>query len=335
MAAIRQCIACGQSFEPPAGETGSSRCPACRLALPPPLPPPVELPPPLPKRHGAQPSAEHIPPQLPTAAPPPLPDPLAAAKAAAAPGWRSVPPTLPPPPLGSAAAAMPPLPRPAEPAISERSGDFEAKAPEVWRVELPPPPPQPQLPAQPTSQPPLHAESQPTPPPQPYDARPATPSQVRGYYPSRARRVAVWRLAAAWAAAAVFSTIPAVLDVVEHLGTPSSVGVSPWAILLLLAATVQIAGSVYLAQLPDWSTLWLASLATLALATINAMLVVLLLSEGQAELLQTLGLHGGNAHRAAAWCVILLSVSGFLSYALGRFSLSWHHAYQKGLSQTH
>lgn len=159
---------------------------------------------------------------------------------------------------------------------------------------------------------------------------PPLPASARGYQAEASRRATVYQLAAALILASLFSLVPAVLDIAEHFRTIDSPGVSRWVFMLMLAAIVQIAYAVYLVHMPDWSTLWVVSLVTLALAMVYAMLVgVLMLSGPQSELVQLLGLEDQRSgNRAVGWCAIMLSLSCLLAYATGQVSVRWYHAYQ-------
>jgi hypothetical protein len=172
---------------------------------------------------------------------------------------------------------------------------------------------------------------QPGPPPR-LEKEDPSETNVRGYQAEPSRRSTVYQLAAAMILASLFSLTPAVLDVAEHFRTIDSPGVSRWVFLLLLASIVQIAYAVYLVQMPDWSTVWVVSLVTLALAMVYAMLVgVLMLSGAQSELVQLLGLEDQlSGNRAAGWCTIMLSLSCLLAYATGQVSVRWYHAYTGG-----
>ena len=97
------------------------------------------------------------------------------------------------------------------------------------------------------------------------------PKQRHGVIHGRDKRLAVYQLAAAMIAAALFSMIPGAWDLVEHLTIPDSPHVARWAFVLLTLGLVQIAYSVYLIQLPDWTTVWVITLYALAMAAIYAM----------------------------------------------------------------
>jgi hypothetical protein len=188
----------------------------------------------------------------------------------------------------------------------------------------------------PDAKPPPIPAAKPPPLPRPLPAKPAAaepsspPEPAQGYQAEPERRMTVYQLAAALALAALFSTIPAIMDVIEHLTAFGSAGVSRWAVLLLLAGCLQIAYAVYLAQLPDWSVVWVASLVSLVLATVYAMLLgVFVFADEHSQFIRVLELEDKlSGNRAAGWCVIMLSLSCLLAYGMGRFSVRWHRVYQ-------
>lgn len=231
-----------------------------------------------------------------------------------------------PPPAGGQqrelepAVKPPPLPRRPPADRPDTSGPGTDRAASRESGAVPPPP---------IKAPPLPPEAAWLLPPKPPPAA-AAPTALPGYEPGRRRRVAVYQLAASLAAAGLFSTIPAVLDISEHVRSAGSPGISAWAILLLLAACLQIAYAVYMAQLPDWSTVRVASLLALGMATGYAVLLgAILLAGADAEFIQLLELEQTRlGNRAAAWCLLMLTVSCVLAYVYGRFSGRWRRAYE-------
>jgi hypothetical protein len=133
-------------------------------------------------------------------------------------------------------------------------------------------------------------------------------------------------LAVGLAAVALCGAAPAVLDILDHLRTEESPGVAVWAYLALWIAVVQISYAVYLAQLPDWSSVWVGTLVTLAIAILYAMLLGLTyLSRPDSWLVQTLDLTDQLAGgRAALWCLIMLCLTSLISYLGGRMSVRWY-----------
>jgi hypothetical protein len=157
---------------------------------------------------------------------------------------------------------------------------------------------------------------------------PALPiaSAKQGVVHGRDKRLAVYQLAAAMIAAALFAMIPAVWDVLEYLRIPNSPFVARWAIVLLMLSLVQIGYSVYLVQIPDWATVWVITLYALAMAAVYAMVFGLtLITSTDGALVGALQLHDKVAGgQAALWCLCMASVFTLLAFFAGRISVRWH-----------
>ncbi len=167
-----------------------------------------------------------------------------------------------------------------------------------------------------------------TPPTEPETQEEET-STVRGYEHDSRKRWAVYQFGIGLILAALFGAIPAVMDVVEHLRTVDSPGVSRWAYALLLLSGIQLAYAVYLIQLPDWSTVRVVSMVTLVLATVYAILLaVTTLATQDHQIIQFLELADKFGKKATGWSVILLGISSLLAYLSGRISLRWRQAYR-------
>ena len=93
----------------------------------------------------------------------------------------------------------------------------------------------------------------------------------------------------------------------------------------MLAGGLQAAYAVYVLQLPDWSTVWVAALVALFLATGYAMFAgISLLAHEQSRIIQGLGLtHEVRGHSIAGWCLMMLVINGLLAYSGGRLSAGW------------
>ena len=142
-------------------------------------------------------------------------------------------------------------------------------------------------------------------------------------------RRAVWYQAAGIAALALIGMLPAVWEIGEHLLVDQSPGVAPWAYLVLWLGVVQLGYVLYLVQLPDWSSVWVAAHACLLIAAVYAVGFGIGLSAGgESAVIVALGLadrhHTGQL---TGWCLIMLSVSLLVSYLLGRYSLRWHRRF--------
>ena len=126
--------------------------------------------------------------------------------------------------------------------------------------------------------------------------------------------------------------VPGGLDIVDHFRfIDDSPGVSRWAFLILMLGIVQVAYAVYIAQLPDWSSVWVLALVSLTLASAYAMiLAVVLLSATDNGVIAWLHLDQAPRAKAARWCFMMLSLTSLLAYFAGRFSVRWHR-----IEQTH
>lgn len=179
--------------------------------------------------------------------------------------------------------------------------------------------------------PPDRPSEPPSKPPEPTGGMPKPSQPTFGVEHDRHRKATVYQFGLGLMAVAVFGILPAVFDIVDHFRSVQSAGISPWAFVLLLAGLLQAAYAVYVMQVPDWSTLWIASIFTLVLATAYAMfLAIALLASTDSQIIQFLGLtdklHG---NKATGWCFIMASLSSLICYLGGRVSVRWHQADQR------
>jgi hypothetical protein len=151
---------------------------------------------------------------------------------------------------------------------------------------------------------------------------------VRGCEPHPRDVAATQWLALGISAVALFGVVPAIFDIAAHLRVADSPGVAVWAYLSIWIALIQISYSVYLAQLPDWSSVWVATMVTLVFSVAYAMLLGLTyLSRPEGWLAKTLEISDHLAGgRAAGWCFIMLCLTSLLSYLSGRVSVRWYQA---------
>jgi hypothetical protein len=151
-------------------------------------------------------------------------------------------------------------------------------------------------------------------------------SLVRGCEPHPRDVSATHWLAVSLAGIALCGVIPAALDIFDHLRTEGSPGVAVWAYLSLWIALLQISYAIYLAQLPDWSSVWVGTLVTLAISVLYAMLLGLTyLSRHDSWLVEKLELSDQlSGGRAAGWCFIMLCLTSLVSYLSGRMSMRWY-----------
>lgn len=175
---------------------------------------------------------------------------------------------------------------------------------------------------------------EPEPPPRKSPPEPPPVSAVQpvlpGVVPDRRRVLVVYQLAAAVVVAALFSIAPAVWDIVEYWRIPDSHFVARWALGLLFLGVVQLAYAVYVVQLPDWGSVWVVTLYSLALAALYAMVLGLtLISPEDGAVVRFLQLGDKIAgSKAALWCLCMVSVATLLAFFAGRLSVRWHQAEQ-------
>ena len=168
---------------------------------------------------------------------------------------------------------------------------------------------------------------------------PPLPSALPGVEPSVEWRRSSLHLAIALALIGLFTAAPAVVHLIQNspLASMLAMAMPRWVAFLLLVAGIHIAYAFYVAQLPDWSTVWVVAITMLALATMNSvMLAVTLLGSPNASLVRLLELHdylrGG---RAAGWCFIMLCLSVTVAYCAGRMAARWHTAETARLQALH
>lgn len=259
----------------------------------------------------------------PSPAPPPVEETVEAPIAAPAPPI--VPPTPappPPPPPPPPSLPPPPVPLPVPPALKKPTGS------------APPPPAPLPIPLSPPSSPPAvkAAPVAPSPPKPPAPPKlPATPlvSSKPGYQPDNDKLTAAYVLAMLLVLLGVFSLVPGVIDVVRYLRDTESGFVGRWAFVTFFLSLLHFGYAFYLGQLPDWSSSWVLTAATLLQAAVYAsMLTALHLAGGQSQfvIMLDLGPHVNNGH-ARAWCFVMLCVTGMAAYFCGRVSIRWRRAF--------
>ena len=152
---------------------------------------------------------------------------------------------------------------------------------------------------------------------------------VRGYLADRDKVATVRWLAASIMITGLVGMVPAIVDIVEHVLSQSSDGLSRWACAVLLVGILQGAYAVYLVQLPDWSSVCVVTCFTLAIsAAYAAMFGLTLLSTDQGHFVQVLDLADRlRGNKATAWCLIMLSLMSLTSYISGRVGARWRNTF--------
>jgi hypothetical protein len=131
-------------------------------------------------------------------------------------------------------------------------------------------------------------------------------------------------------AAGVFGMFPAILDIADYvrfLAPQTNRFVARWALLMLLISFLQLAYAVYVVLLPDWTSVWVATIFLLAVAGFYAMsLSLVFLASPTGWLLGPHGLQIADrlsGGQAALWCLSMISISTMLAYFSGRLARHW------------
>jgi len=176
---------------------------------------------------------------------------------------------------------------------------------------------------------------------------------LRGYSPTASRRTTVRRLALSLAALALVGAWPAghhIVDYVRSLyepeapirlaaggpmvpeAAPQSIG--RWALGVLLVCCVQWGYAAYLALIPDFSTVRVATYVCAASAAVYGIglgigLGTLFWNQQSSGLLEYWNLYDVARHGVAArWCFIMLCLSSLLMYFCGRVGHRWRKTYR-------
>jgi len=239
---------------------------------------------------------------------------------------------LPPQPVTKNAEVRKPpateLPRP-KPEISNRP-----RATMTGTVLAPPPEPEQTKPE------PLYIGDEPAPPAFVQPARfttepslaheppPVAPpiALLLGVQATPAQRLTAWQLGAVLLAAAFFSIGPAIWEISDYLRSDGEQPVARWAFLLLMLGVVQIGCSLLLLQVPDWSSVWIVTVQSLALAAIYAAVLGLtIITSGDSPLISALDLHFQySSGKAPPWCICMAAIYASLAFFAGRTSARWH-----------
>jgi hypothetical protein len=235
--------------------------------------------------------------------------------------------------------------RSTKPAPPPRPPERKPSPPPIPKKEQPEPtPPDAAPPTPPTAAPPVPptaaAPSAPPPPPLPATAEktqtvaeppPLLPEKpnLPGIETLPDQRWTCYYLAIALALMGLFNMSPGVWDIFQQIKKDAAEDIYFWAYVLLLIGMIQLVYAVYLAQLPDWSSVWVVSLLTLLMAVAYAMLLgLVLLAKEESGVIATLQLADQlrNNH-ATLWCFMMLSVTSLYTYFSGRAGVRWHQTH--------
>jgi hypothetical protein len=168
---------------------------------------------------------------------------------------------------------------------------------------------------------------------EPYVPPPPAPpiTLVQGVMPTASQRITVWQLAAALLAAAILSIGPSLWEIGDYLSSDGEQSVRRWAYLLLILGVVQIGCLALLVQVPDWSSVWIATIQSLAFAAIYAAVLGLtVITGGDSTLIDALQLgFQYTSGKAPLWCLCLAATYASLAFFAGRFSAKWRKLHRQ------
>lgn len=103
--------------------------------------------------------------------------------------------------------------------------------------------------------------------------------------------------------------------------------VAGWVWLVLLLTLIEIAYALWLASLPDWSTLWVGMALGAAVAVLYALVLVAAMATPESRSLP-IGLDDVRSS-LGGWAVLLLVSHSALAYVAGWISSRWRRDYER------
>jgi hypothetical protein len=132
-------------------------------------------------------------------------------------------------------------------------------------------------------------------------------------------------------AVALFSVLPGIWEWYAAAQLGPAAAIPGWVPVSLLAGLILGAYGVYLAQLPDWSALWMGTLVLLLMAgCYAAVLATTLLGSYETSLVA--GLQFGDklsGQRAALWCGSMVLLSSLAAFFTGQEAVRWYNAWRR------
>jgi hypothetical protein len=211
----------------------------------------------------------------------------------------------------------------------------EPDAPHVIEAEVMPDAPVAPMPLPPLPEPVLHSAATVVDPHYLPAHEPAAPPRilVQGVQPTSSQRHTAWQLAAALFAALLLSIGPSLWEIIDYLRSDGevTVAVARWAFLLLLLGVIQLGSIMLLVQVPDWSSVWIVTLQSLALASMYAgVLGLTIITGANSSLIAALNLDQQyNSGKAPPWCICLAATYACLAFFAGRFSAKWRKIHRQ------
>jgi len=139
--------------------------------------------------------------------------------------------------------------------------------------------------------------------------------KAAGFLADRSKIYGVRWLAGGQIALALFSAGPAFF----YLNLSSS---PAWAMVLLLAAILQIAYAVWMALVADWSTVWVTMAVWAVTAAAYGLFWTVIMFTAAGEPIELLDLDPVR-QKAGGWCLAMLILSGVMTGICGRTAARW------------
>lgn len=159
------------------------------------------------------------------------------------------------------------------------------------------------------------------------EAEPDRKSQPTGVVHDPAKRWSAYYLAIGVIIVALFNMGPAFYEGFQAFRLDPPRPVARWAYLAVVVGLLQIAYAFYLIQLPDWGSVWVVAILSLATTTMYAALASAVVFGPDSSLLESLQLTYVVRKKAILWCTIMLSLSALQTYFGGRVAIRWHKAF--------
>jgi len=153
---------------------------------------------------------------------------------------------------------------------------------------------------------------------------------IRGMRHDSQHRWAAYNISIAMALLGLFSMIPGILEIVDFFQHEEFVPPARWAYAAIFFGVMQLGYAGYVAQLPDWSSIWVVAMLSLGLTTLYAVAVAICML-GNDGLLAVLQIEAASRNRAVLWCFGMLSLTSLLTYFAGRTAVRWHNAHRIAL----
>ena len=152
-----------------------------------------------------------------------------------------------------------------------------------------------------------------------------------GLAPDSQYRGTVIGFAIALVVLSLVEMVPAAVSIIKNSQLDEPESLHHWVYLLLFVGTIQLAYSLFLWQLPDFSSLWAVTLVSLAVATMHAFLFAIrvIANENHSIIASLqLNLETLSPGKQAGWCMVILILFGTYCYFAGRTALAWQQRFK-------